>query len=263
MATGAMTAEPAPFIRVARLSKWFGRQQVLKEIDLNVGRGEIVTVIGPSGSGKSTLLRCINRIEDYQSGTIEVDGVDMVGSLRNGRFTRDSRRQTCAKRRRIGMVFQRFNLFAHLSALENVAIGPRKVAGLPRREALKLAEDQLDRVRLTGHMHKRPRELSGGQQQRVAIARAIAMGPHAMLFDEPTSALDPELVGEVLDVIRDLATQGMTMMIVTHEMKFAKEISDRVILMEHGEIVEANAPGALFDSPSHDRTRRFLAHFNT
>jgi ABC-type polar amino acid transport system ATPase subunit len=160
------------------------------------------------------------------------------------------------------MVFQRFNLFAHLSALENVAIGPRKVVGLPRRQARELAEEQLARVRLSEHMHKRPRELSGGQQQRVAIARAIAMGPHVMLFDEPTSALDPELVGEVLDVIRDLATQGMTMMIVTHEMKFAKEISDRVILMEHGGIIEVNAPGPFFETPSQDRTRQFLTHFN-
>jgi ABC-type polar amino acid transport system ATPase subunit len=258
-----MTKGTPGFIKIDKVSKWFGKNQILKDVDLDIAGGEIIALIGPSGSGKSTLLRCINRIEDYEKGSIRVADIDMNGSTRNGRFVADSKLQTCMKRRKIGMVFQRFNLFSHLSALDNVALGPRKILGMSRKEAYELAETHLASVKLQDHAHKRPRELSGGQQQRVAIARAIAMGPNLMLFDEPTSALDPELVGEVLDVIRDLAHRGMTMVIVTHEMKFAKEISDRVVLLEHGQIIEMGEPTAFFDTPTQERTRQFLAHFNS
>jgi ABC-type polar amino acid transport system ATPase subunit len=260
--TQSNTGQEPGYVRLEKLSKWFGKNHILKDIDLSVSRGEILTLIGPSGSGKSTLLRCINRVEDYEQGVVAVDGVDMSSSLRKGKLVPDSAHATCLKRRAIGMVFQRFNLFAHLSALENVAMGPRKVLGMPREQALAEARIHLARVKLADHMHKRPRELSGGQQQRVAIARAIAMKPKLMLFDEPTSALDPELVGEVLDVIRDLAAQGLTMLIVTHEMKFAREISDRIVLMENGRIIEEGPPADFFEQPKSDRTRQFLAHFN-
>ena len=250
-----------PFLNVQGVSKWFGDFQALDTVDVRINRGEILTVVGPSGSGKSTLLRCINRIEDYQKGTILVDGVDMNGETRNGVFRADSRNATCVKRRRIGMVFQRFNLFAHLSAQDNVALGLRMVLGMNKRQAREIAAVHLSRVRLHAHMHKRPHELSGGQQQRVGIARAIAMDPVLILFDEPTSALDPELVGEVLEVIRDLAKQGMTMMIVTHEMKFAREISTTISLMEDGKVIETADPASFFSSPTHERTRQFLSHF--
>ncbi len=252
-----------PFVSVTGVSKWFGKFRALDDVDVSIDRGTILTVVGPSGSGKSTLLRCVNRIEDYTKGRILVDGVDMAGETRNGAFRPDSKGATCIKRRRIGMVFQRFNLFAHLDALDNVAIGPRKVLGMSKRQAREIAEAQLTRVKLQDHMHKRPRELSGGQQQRVGIARAIAMNPVLILFDEPTSALDPELVGEVLDVIRDLAGLGMTMMIVTHEMKFAREISTNVALMENGKIIEIADPATFFVNPSHDRTKKFLTHFTS
>ena len=261
MEASAMASVNDPFVNVTAVSKWYGDFQALDSVSLSINRGQILSIVGPSGSGKSTLLRCVNRIEDYQKGTIEVDGVDMIGETRNGAFRVDSKAATCAKRRRIGMVFQRFNLFAHLSALDNVALGPRKVLGKSKREAREIAEAQLTRVKLQSHMHKRPHELSGGQQQRVGIARAIAMDPVLILFDEPTSALDPELVGEVLEVIRDLAAQGMTMMIVTHEMKFAREISTHVALMEDGKLVEIAEPATFFSNPRQDRTKQFLAHF--
>lgn len=251
-----------PFVSVTDVSKWYGTFQALTNISVSINRGEILSVVGPSGSGKSTLLRCVNRIEDYQQGTILVDGVNMTGEMRNGAFRVDTERATCVKRRRIGMVFQRFNLFAHLDALDNVAFGLGKVLGMGMAQAREIAEHHLSRVKLQSHMHKRPHQLSGGQQQRVGIARAIAMDPILILFDEPTSALDPELVGEVLEVIRDLARQGMTMMIVTHEMKFAREISTNVALMEDGKLVEIADPGTFFNSPNHERTKKFLEHFS-
>ncbi len=250
-----------PFVKVSGVSKWYGDFQALDNVSLGIDRGEILTIVGPSGSGKSTMLRCVNRIEDYQKGTILVDGMDMAGETRNGIFRPDSKFATTVKRRRIGMVFQRFNLFAHLTAQDNVALGLRKVLGFDKRQAREIAEVQLTRVKLQSHMHKKPHQLSGGQQQRVGIARAIAMDPVLMLFDEPTSALDPELVGEVLEVIRDLARQGMTMMIVTHEMKFAREISTNVALMEDGKLVEIADPTTFFTKPAHDRTQQFLTHF--
>src|SRR5580692_1393722 len=208
-------------------------------------------IVGPSGAGKSTLLRCVNRIETPSEGEILLDGVNMAGELRNGKLVPDPPAITARKRRRIGMVFQRFNLFAHLSALDNVAIGPRRVLGMKPADARALAAEQLARVRLSDHMTKRPAQLSGGQQQRVAIARAMAMRPLLMLFDEPTSALDPELVGEVLEVIRALAQDGMTMLVVTHEMQFAREVGTRVLFMDGGRVLEDAPPGVFFNDPQH------------
>ncbi|HEY0182559.1 MAG TPA: amino acid ABC transporter ATP-binding protein, partial [Rhodopila sp.] len=212
----------------------------------------------PSGAGKSTLLRCINRIEVPTDGSVVLDGVDMAGERRDGRLVPDAPSITARKRRRIGMVFQRFNLFAHLSALDNVAIGPRRVLGMKAADARALAAEQLARVRLSDHMTKRPAQLSGGQQQRVAIARAMAMRPVLMLFDEPTSALDPELVGEVLEVIRSLAEEGMTMLVVTHEMQFAREVGTRVLFMDGGRVLEDAPPNTFFADPRHARAREFL-----
>jgi polar amino acid transport system ATP-binding protein len=240
------------------LSKIFGDIPVVDRVDLRVTQGEIVMVIGPSGAGKSTLLRCVNRIEIPTEGDVLLDGVNMAGELRNGKFVPDAPSVTARKRRRIGMVFQRFNLFAHLTALDNVAIGPRRVLGLKAADARALAAEQLARVRLSDHMLKRPAQLSGGQQQRVAIARAMAMRPVLMLFDEPTSALDPELVGEVLEVIRSLAEEGMTMLVVTHEMQFAREVGTRVLFMDSGRVLEDEPPKLFFSDPRHTRAREFL-----
>ena len=220
-------------------------------------------VIGPSGAGKSTVLRCINRIEIPSEGDIVLAGVNMEGELRNGKVVPDGPAQTARKRRQIGMVFQRFNLFAHLTALDNVAIGPHRVLGTPLAEARRMAAEHLDRVRLSEHMAKRPAQLSGGQQQRVAIARALAMRPILMLFDEPTSALDPELVGEVLEVIQGLAREGMTMLVVTHEMQFAREVGTRLVFMADGRVVEDTAPETFFTRPAHDRSREFLRRVNS
>ena len=247
-----------PLLRVRGLSKVFGDTPVLDRIDCDVMPGEIVMLIGPSGAGKSTLLRCINRIEVPTGGEILVDGVNMAGEPRNGRLVPDPARATARKRRRIGMVFQRFNLFAHLSALDNVAIGPRRVLGMTLADARALAAEQLARVHMSTHAAKRPLQLSGGQQQRVAIARAMAMRPVLMLFDEPTSALDPELVGEVLEVIRELAEQGMTMLVVTHEMQFAREVGTRVLFLDAGRVVEDAPPTAFFAKPKQTRAREFL-----
>src|SRR5580692_2518084 len=205
-------------------------------------------IVGPSGAGKSTLLRCVNRIETPSEGNILLEGVNMAGEIRNGRLVADAPAATARKRRRIGMVFQRFNLFAHLTALDNVAIGPRRVLGMKPADARALAAEQLARVRMSEHATKRPAQLSGGQQQRVAIARAMAMRPVLMLFDEPTSALDPELVGEVLEVIRTLAQDGMTMIVVTHEMQFAREVGTRVLFMDGGRVVVDAPPDAFFAS---------------
>jgi polar amino acid transport system ATP-binding protein len=247
-----------PLLRIRGLSKVFGDTPVLDRIDCDVMPGEIVMLIGPSGAGKSTLLRCINRIEVPTGGEILVDGVNMAGEPRNGRLVPDSAKATARKRRWIGMVFQRFNLFAHLSALDNVAIGPRRVLGMTLADARALAAEQLARVHMAAHAAKRPLQLSGGQQQRVAIARAMAMRPVLMLFDEPTSALDPELVGEVLEVIRELAEQGMTMLVVTHEMRFAREVGTRVLFLDAGRVLEDAPPKTFFDEPKQTRAREFL-----
>jgi polar amino acid transport system ATP-binding protein len=253
--------EPA-LLRIRGLSKVFADIPVLDRVDLDVTRGEVVMVIGPSGAGKSTLLRCINRIEIPTTGEVVVDGTNMAGTQRETRFVTDAPTETARKRQRIGMVFQRFNLFAHLSALDNVAIGPHRVLGLTREVARQQAAAQLERVRLSDHSAKRPSQLSGGQQQRVAIARALAMGPTLMLFDEPTSALDPELVGEVLTVIRDLARDGMTMLVVTHEMAFARDVGTRLLFMDAGRVVEDRSPRGFFGQPETDRARAFLRRVN-
>jgi polar amino acid transport system ATP-binding protein len=251
-----MTARP--LLAIHGLSKIFGQIPVVDRVDLAIATGEIVMVIGPSGAGKSTLLRCVNRIEMPSEGDVLLEGVNMAGEMRGGRLVPDRPTATARKRRHIGMVFQRFNLFAHLTALDNVAIGPRRVLGMKLASARALAAEQLARVRLTEHAGKRAAQLSGGQQQRVAIARAMAMRPMLMLFDEPTSALDPELVGEVLEVIRTLAQDGMTMLVVTHEMQFAREVGTRVLFMDGGRILEDAEPAAFFAQPEHPRAREFL-----
>ena len=228
--------------------KHFGTLHVLKGVDLKVAERELVFVIGPSGSGKSTLLRCLNRLEEPSSGSIVVDGIDML----------DARTDINHARQRIGMVFQSFNLYPHMTALGNVTLALRKVAGKGRAEADELGRAALARVGLADRATHRPLELSGGQQQRVAIARAIALEPQVMLFDEPTSALDPELVGSVLEVMRNLRETGMTMIVVSHEMGFARAAADRVVFMDHGLIVEQGPPAQIFESPTHERTRAFI-----
>jgi polar amino acid transport system ATP-binding protein len=252
----------APVLRVERLTKVFDTKTVLREVELEVTRGETVVIIGASGSGKTTLLRCINYLERPTSGTILVDGSPIGRYLGSGGVWKEaSERQLARQRRSIGFVFQRFNLFPHLSALDNVSIGLRKVRGLSKRVARERGAEQLRRVFLSEHLDKKPSQLSGGQQQRVAIARAIAMEPAIILFDEPTSALDPELVREVLDAIRMLAQSGMTALIVTHELRFAQQVASRVIYMDEGAIVEQGTPSGLFAAPRELRTRRFLEHF--
>ena len=248
----------APLLHVQGLSKFYGGVPVLDRVNLDVMAGEIVILLGPSGAGKSTVLRCINRVEIPSEGEIVVAGVNMAGEMRAGRLVPDSPAATARKRQRIGMVFQRFNLFAHLTALDNVAIGPHRVLGLSRQAARERAIDLLGRVQLADHAGKRPSQLSGGQQQRVAIARALAMDPALMLFDEPTSALDPELVGEVLEAIRALAAAGMTMLIVTHEMQFAREISSRVAFLDGGRVLEDGPSEQFFAAPAQKRAQEFL-----
>ena len=248
----------APLLSIRNLSKIYGDTPVVDRVSLDVTPGEIVMVVGPSGAGKSTLLRCINRIEAPSEGEVVLQGVNMAGEMRHGRFVPDGPVVTARKRRHVGMVFQRFNLFAHLSALDNVAIGPRRVLGMKPSEARALAAEQLARVRMSEHVAKRPAQLSGGQQQRVAIARAMAMRPVLILFDEPTSALDPELVGEVLEVIRTLAEDGMTMLVVTHEMQFAREVGTRVLFMERGRVLEDAVPSVFFGAAANPRAREFL-----
>ena len=235
-------------IQLLGVNKWFGDFQVLKDINLEVLRGEKIVICGPSGSGKSTLIRCINYLEPHQSGRIVVDGVEVTDNLK----------QIEAVRRDVGMVFQHFNLFPHLTVLENLTLGPRYVLRLSKAEAEARALSYLERVRIADQAHKFPGQLSGGQQQRVAIARSLCMQPKIILFDEPTSALDPEMVKEVLDVIRELAESGMTMLCVTHEMTFARQVADRVVFMDQGEIVEVQPPTVFFDQPQNPRTQAFL-----
>ncbi|HEX2766347.1 MAG TPA: amino acid ABC transporter ATP-binding protein [Candidatus Limnocylindria bacterium] len=230
--------------------KWFGQLHVLRGIDLTVEAGEVVVIFGASGSGKSTFIRTINRLEEHQRGQIIVDGIEMTHDVRN----------IAAIRREIGMVFQSFNLVPHLTALENITLAPIRVKRRPRAEAESVGMELLKRVGITEQAHKYPAQLSGGQQQRVAIARALAMNPKIMLFDEPTSALDPEMIGEVLEVMKGLAQeQGMTMLCVTHEMGFARAVADRMVFFDHGQIVEQGPPSQIFEAPQHERTRRFLS----
>ncbi len=238
----------APIIELRHVDKHFGDLHVLKDVSLSVGKGEVVVVIGPSGSGKSTLCRAINRLETIDSGEILIEGKPLP----------QEGRELAAMRAELGMVFQSFNLFAHMSILQNVTLGPVEVLGLPKAEAEQRAMGLLDRVGVASQANKVPAQLSGGQQQRVAIARSLAMHPKAMLFDEPTSALDPEMINEVLDVMVDLARQGMTMIVVTHEMNFARRVADRVVFMADGAIVEEGAPDAFFDHPQSQRARDFL-----
>jgi general L-amino acid transport system ATP-binding protein len=236
-------------VEMRGVHKWFGAFHVLRNIDLEVARGERIVICGPSGSGKSTLIRCINRLEEHQRGTIRVDGVELTSDLRSVHEVR----------REVGMVFQNFNLFPHLTILENCTLAPIWVRKTPKREAEALAMSYLEKVRIPDQANKYPGQLSGGQQQRVAIARALCMNPKIMLFDEPTSSLDPEMVKEVLDTMVALAREGMTMLVVTHEMGFARQIADRVVFMDRGEIVEVNAPEPFFAAPAHERTRQFLS----
>ena len=229
--------------------KWFGKLHVLRGIDLTVRAGEVVVIFGASGSGKSTFIRTINRLEDHQRGQIFVDGIELTDDIRN----------VAAVRSEIGMVFQQFNLFPHLTALQNVTLGPIRVRKVPRQRAEQAAMELLERVGIPEQAHKYPAQLSGGQQQRVAIARALAMQPKIMLFDEPTSALDPEMISEVLDVMRELAGSGMTMLCVTHEMGFARAVANRMVFIDEGRIVEVGPPQQIFEAPQHERTRRFLS----
>ena len=255
------SADQTPMVHVAGLHKEFGSLHILKGIDLDVGKGQVCVLLGPSGSGKSTLLRCINQLETFEAGSIRIDG-ELVGyqetSTRGGWLRRLPEKTIAAQRARIGMVFQRFNLFPHMTALENVMEAPIHVAGAGKDEARTTALHLLERVGMGGRADHYPAELSGGQQQRVAIARAMAMKPDLMLFDEPTSALDPELVGEVLAVLKDLAAEGMTMVIVTHEIGFAREVADIVAFMDDGVIVESGDPQSVIDDPQSPRLRDFL-----
>nr|BFD42556.1 amino acid ABC transporter ATP-binding protein [Pseudomonas sp. FFPRI_1] len=247
-------------IEAEDLHKSFGELQILKGICLQVRRGEVVVLIGASGSGKTTFIRCLNLLEEIQSGRIRVNGRAMGYRERaDGSLVRDSERNIARQRRDIGMVFQRFNLFPHMTALENIIEAPIQVLGVPRKDALEQARALLARVGLADKAEHYPSMLSGGQQQRVAIARALAMKPQAMLFDEPTSALDPETVGEVLQVMKQLAEEGMTMVVVTHEMGFAREVADRVVVLDQGELIEQGPPEQIFSRPSHPRTQAFLS----
>ena len=240
---------PETIVSFEKVNKWFGQFHVLRDIDLQVRKGERIVICGPSGSGKSTLIRCINRLEEHQQGRITVAGIELGEDLR----------AIDQVRKQVGMVFQQFNLFPHLTVLENLTLAPIQVSKLSVEAATERAMQQLERVRIAEQAHKYPLQLSGGQQQRVAIARALCLTPQVMLFDEATSALDPEMIKEVLDVMVELAGQGITMLCVTHEMGFAKAVADRVIFMDQGQIVEQNTPQAFFDHPQHDRTKDFLA----
>jgi len=235
-------------IELRQVSKWFGKFQALKEVSLTVRKGERMVICGPSGSGKSTLIRCINHLEHHQDGQILVEGVELTSAVKNIELIR----------REVGMVFQQFNLFPHLTVLQNLTLAPRRVRRMPRKQAEELAMQYLTRVRIAEQAHKYPSRLSGGQQQRVAIARALCMEPQIMLFDEPTSALDPEMIKEVLDVMIELAESHMTMICVTHEMGFARTVADTVVFMDHGQVVEVAPPATFFSNPTNERTKLFL-----
>jgi len=251
MATAAQqqAAAHGPVIELAGVHKWYGQFHVLRDINLSVAAGERIVICGPSGSGKSTMIRCINRLEEHQKGRITVQGIELTNDLK----------QIDAIRREVGMVFQQFNLFPHLSVMENLTLAPIWVRKMPKKDAEAVAMKYLQRVRIPEQADKYPGQLSGGQQQRVAIARALCMNPKVMLFDEPTSALDPEMIKEVLDVMIELAKDGMTMLCVTHEMGFARTVANRVIFMDKGEIVEQNAPEEFFNHPKSERTKLFLS----
>ncbi len=251
-ATDMVETEPKsgePIIQIKDMHKWYGDFHVLKDIQLEVRRQERIVICGPSGSGKSTLIRCINRLEEHQRGKIIVDGIELTNDLKNIEKIRAE----------VGMVFQHFNLFPHLTILENLILGPTWVRKIPKKQAEETAMHYLDKVQIAEQAHKYPGQLSGGQQQRVAIARSLCMAPKVMLFDEPTSALDPEMIKEVLDVMIELAHEGMTMLVVTHEMGFAKSVAHRVIFMDAGQIVEQDTPYEFFDNPQHERTKLFLS----
>jgi general L-amino acid transport system ATP-binding protein len=243
------TPSAPPIVEFTDVNKWYGEFHVLRDINLTVTRGERIVICGPSGSGKSTLIRCINRLEEHQAGRLVVDGVELS----------DDVKAIEAVRREVGMVFQQFNLFPHLTVLENLTLAPTWVGKVPKKEAEERAMQQLKRVRIAEQAHKYPLQLSGGQQQRVAIARALCLTPKIMLFDEPTSALDPEMINEVLDVMTELAGQGMTMLCVTHEMGFARQVADCVIFMDQGQIVERNTATEFFNNPKNERTKDFLS----
>ena len=247
--TREMTVSDEVMIQMIDVHKWYGQFHVLKDINLTVNRGERIVICGPSGSGKSTLIRCLNRLEEHQKGQIIVEGTELTNDLKHIEQIR----------REVGMVFQHFNLFPHLSVLENLALAPIWVRKMPRAEAEEVAMKYLERVKIPEQAKKYPGQLSGGQQQRVAIARSLCMNPKIMLFDEPTSALDPEMIKEVLDVMIELAQEGMTMLCVTHEMGFAKTLSNRVIFMDGGEIIEQNEPHEFFENAQHERTKLFLS----
>ena len=248
-ATVAGVVGPEPMIELRNVNKWFGSFQVLRDVSFTVHRGERIVICGPSGSGKSTLIRCINRLEEHQRGQIVVDGIELTGNLK----------QVEKIRSEVGMVFQQFNLFPHLTVLENLVLAPVWVRQMPRREAEAVARQYLERVRIPEQAAKYPGQLSGGQQQRVAIARALCMNPKIMLFDEPTSALDPEMIKEVLDVMVELAESGMTMLVVSHEMGFARTVAHRMMFMDAGQIVESSPPAEFFTQPRSERTRLFLS----
>ncbi len=246
---GDVTEIEDSIIEIIDMHKWFGDFHVLNDINLKVGRKERIVICGPSGSGKSTLIRCINRLEEHQRGQIIVDGVELTNNIKNIEKIRTE----------VGMVFQHFNLFPHLTIVDNLALGPIWVRKMPRKQAEETAMYYLEKVHIAEQAKKYPGQLSGGQQQRVAIARSLCMSPKVMLFYEPTSALDPDMIKEVLDVMIDLAREGMTMIVVTHEMGFAKSVAHRVLFMDYGQIVEGNTPTEFFDNPRHDRTKLFLS----
>jgi polar amino acid transport system ATP-binding protein len=260
---GAIGGVPRPatdtVVEATEVEKWFGRLHVLKGVSLSVNRREVVVIIGPSGSGKTTFIRCINHLEKIQAGKIFVNG-HLIGYREdNGRLVEDREKNIARQRQEIGMVFQRFNLFNHMTALENIVEAPMRVRGVPKDEAIGMARALLTRVGLAAKEDAYPAQLSGGQQQRVAIARALAMKPALMLFDEPTSALDPEMIGEVLEVMKELAREGMTMIVVSHEMGFAREVADRMVMMDDGLIIEEGTPEHFFTNPQHERTKSFLS----
>jgi polar amino acid transport system ATP-binding protein len=256
---GAPRATTDNVVEATDVEKWFGRTQVLKGVSLTVKRAEVVVMIGASGSGKTTFIRCINHLEKIQGGRISVNGHLIGYRDENGKLVEDREQNIARQRQDIGMVFQRFNLFPHMTALGNIVEAPIHVRGTPEKEAVEIGQALLERVGLGHKADAYPAQLSGGQQQRVAIARALAMRPALMLFDEPTSALDPEMIGEVLEVMKELAREGMTMIVVSHEMGFAREVADRIVMLDEGQIIEEGTPEHFFDSPSHERTKAFLS----